>query len=86
MNQNYSYKTSYRSEVDGLRAFAVLSVVAFHAFPYFVVGVFVDKVHFLSYDLMHLVVYLTINLFFKYKLFCILGLFFMIQSYLNFIH
>ena len=41
MNQNYPYKTAYRSEVDGLRAFAVLSVVAFHAFPYFVVGGFV---------------------------------------------
>ena len=41
MNQNYPYKTPYRSEVDGLRAFAVLSVVAFHAFPYFVVGGFI---------------------------------------------
>ena len=41
MNQNYPHKTAYKSEIDGLRAFAVLSVVAFHAFPYFVVGGFV---------------------------------------------
>ena len=41
MNQNNPYKTAYRSEVNGLRASTVLSVVAFHAFPYFVVRGFV---------------------------------------------
>ncbi|EJW22098.1 hypothetical protein IMCC14465_04920 [alpha proteobacterium IMCC14465] len=34
-------KLTYRPEIDGLRAFAVLSVVAFHAFPELVSGGFV---------------------------------------------
>lgn len=34
-------RTSYKSEIDGLRAFAVLSVVAFHAFPSLVTGGFI---------------------------------------------
>ena len=39
---NYSsYKPVYRSEIDGLRAFAVLSVVAFHAFPNYFKGGFI---------------------------------------------
>ena len=35
------YTSSYRSEIDGLRAFAVLSVVAFHAFPSWLRGGFI---------------------------------------------
>jgi peptidoglycan/LPS O-acetylase OafA/YrhL len=31
----------YRSEIDGLRAFSVLSVVAFHAFPHLLTGGFI---------------------------------------------
>ena len=34
-------KSAYRSEIDGLRAFAVLSVVAFHAFPNWLKGGFI---------------------------------------------
>lgn len=34
-------KTTYRPEIDGLRAFAVLSVVAFHAFPELISGGFI---------------------------------------------
>lgn len=41
VNQPSPYKSSYRSEIDGLRAFAVLSVVAFHAFPSWVKGGFI---------------------------------------------
>jgi peptidoglycan/LPS O-acetylase OafA/YrhL len=41
VNQSSSYKYSYRSEIDGLRAFAVLSVVAFHAFPSWLRGGFI---------------------------------------------
>ena len=41
VNQSSPYKSSYRSEIDGLRAFAVLSVVAFHAFPSWLKGGFV---------------------------------------------
>lgn len=33
--------TGYRSDIDGLRAIAVLGVVAFHAFPSFLPGGFV---------------------------------------------
>ena len=41
MNQSPTYKSPYRSEIDGLRAFAVLSVVAFHAFPSWLKGGFI---------------------------------------------
>jgi len=41
VNQYPPYKSSYRSEIDGLRAFAVLSVVAFHAFPSWLKGGFI---------------------------------------------
>lgn len=41
MNQSSPYMSSYRSEIDGLRAFAVLSVVAFHAFPSWLKGGFI---------------------------------------------
>ena len=41
MNLSSPYKSSYRSEIDGLRAFAVLSVVAFHAFPSWLKGGFI---------------------------------------------
>jgi len=41
VNQSSPYKSSYRSEIDGLRAFAVLSVVAFHAFPSWLKGGFI---------------------------------------------
>ena len=41
MNQSSPYISSYRSEIDGLRAFAVLSVVAFHAFPSWLKGGFI---------------------------------------------
>ncbi|MBU2098751.1 MAG: acyltransferase, partial [Gammaproteobacteria bacterium] len=41
MNQSSPYTSSYRSEIDGLRAFAVLSVVAFHAFPSWLKGGFI---------------------------------------------
>ena len=40
VNQSSPYTSSYRSEIDGLRAFAVLSVVAFHAFPSWLKGGF----------------------------------------------
>jgi len=41
MTQSCSYKSAYRSEIDGLRAFAVLSVVVFHAFPSWLKGGFI---------------------------------------------
>ena len=41
MSQSSPYKSSYRTEVDGLKAFAVLSVVAFHAFPSLLKGGFI---------------------------------------------
>lgn len=41
VNQSSPYKSAYRSEIDGLRAFAVLSVVAFHAFPSWLKGGFI---------------------------------------------
>lgn len=41
MNQAVPNKSTYRSEIDGLRAFSVLSVVAFHAFPSWLTGGFI---------------------------------------------
>ena len=41
MNQATPHKSPYRSEIDGLRAFAVLSVVVFHAFPGWLAGGFI---------------------------------------------
>ena len=41
LNQSSPCQSSYRAEIDGLRAFAVLSVVAFHAFPSWLKGGFV---------------------------------------------
>ena len=41
VSQSSPYTSSYRSEIDGLRAFAVLSVVAFHAFPGWFMGGFI---------------------------------------------
>ena len=41
MNQPGLYKADYRPEIDGLRAFAVLSVVVFHAFPNWLEGGFI---------------------------------------------
>lgn len=40
-NKVSSNKSAYRPEIDGLRAFAVLSVVVFHAFPGWLKGGFV---------------------------------------------
>ncbi|MEZ9336172.1 acyltransferase family protein, partial [Vibrio sp. 10N.286.51.A4] len=34
-------RSNYRPEIDGLRAFAVLSVVIFHAFPHRLQGGFI---------------------------------------------
>ncbi|EKO3972675.1 acyltransferase [Vibrio fluvialis] len=41
MNPHTPYKSVYRPEIDGLRAFAVLSVVLFHAFPNWLKGGFI---------------------------------------------
>lgn len=41
MKQAVFAGSAYRSEIDGLRAFAVLSVVVFHAFPNWIQGGFV---------------------------------------------
>ena len=40
-NKVTSNKSAYRPEIDGLRAFAVLSVVVFHAFPNWLKGGFI---------------------------------------------
>ena len=39
--ENPKYQSNYRAEIDGLRAFAVLSVVAFHTFPAWLKGGFI---------------------------------------------
>lgn len=41
VNPHTPYKSVYRPEIDGLRAFAVLSVVLFHAFPNWLKGGFI---------------------------------------------
>lgn len=41
MNRTLSHKSDYRPEIDGLRAFAVISVVIFHAFPSWLKGGFI---------------------------------------------
>lgn len=41
VNQTSQHKSDYRKEIDGLRAFAVLSVVVFHAFPSWLKGGFI---------------------------------------------
>ena len=41
MKQSSPYKSFYRTEIDGLRAFAVLSVVIFHTFPSWLKGGFI---------------------------------------------
>ena len=41
MAESFWQKSTYRPEVDGLRAFAVLSVVIFHAFPELLPGGFI---------------------------------------------
>lgn len=41
MKKNYLLHPDYRLDIDGLRAAAVISVVAFHAFPNFIKGGFI---------------------------------------------
>ncbi|PAR48244.1 acyltransferase [Vibrio metoecus] len=41
MNRTLPHKSDYRPEIDGLRAFAVISVVIFHAFPSWLKGGFI---------------------------------------------
>jgi peptidoglycan/LPS O-acetylase OafA/YrhL len=40
-NEQPEHSVKYRPDIDGLRAFAVLSVIIFHAFPYLIKGGFV---------------------------------------------
>lgn len=40
-NRVYSHQSSYRSDIDGLRAIAVLSVIGFHVFPEWMKGGFI---------------------------------------------
>ncbi len=41
VHQTHLSHPKYRPDIDGLRALAVLAVVAFHAFPYWVKGGFI---------------------------------------------
>ena len=41
MSEVVKEKSAYRAEIDGLRAFAVLFVVVFHAFPSWLSGGFI---------------------------------------------
>ena len=41
LNRSMPFRSAYRSEIDGLRAFAVLSVVIFHTFPGWLKGGFI---------------------------------------------
>ena len=41
MSSHYTHSISYRSDIDGLRALAILPVVLFHAFPDLIPGGFI---------------------------------------------
>ena len=45
------YHPKYRADIDGLRAIAVLSVVAFHAFPNWVNAGFIGQGGFIGVDI-----------------------------------
>ena len=47
MTKQHSFK--YRSDIDGLRALAIIVVVLYHAFPKFIKGGFVGVRHFFCY-------------------------------------
>ena len=49
MEKDHYYHLKYRPDIDGLRAFAVMSVVICHAFPAFLSGGFIGVDVFLSY-------------------------------------
>ncbi len=53
---------AYRPDVDGLRALAVLLVIAFHAFPRWLPGGFVGGADLVAFDRMHLTVAGSIHL------------------------